>query len=195
MKKIPENVTKITLLCHTNPSFKKKPEVFEVPVGGTSEEQMNYAKEMLGKQINISDVFKEGDMIDVVAITKGKGFQGEVKRFGVKVLGRKAQKMQRHTGSHGTKEPGKVRHTVPQPGQMGYQRRTEVNKRIVKIEEGFELEGGIVGYGNIKNNVALVQGSVPGPKKRLIFMRFAVRAKKSYPVEIKYISKVSKQGV
>jgi len=194
LKKIPEKIDKITLLCHTNPSFKKKPETFEVPIGGQIEEQVKYAKEILGKEIKISDVFKEGDMIDVVGITKGKGFQGEVKRFGVKVLGRKAQKMQRHTGAHGTKEPGKVRHTVPQPGQLGYQRRTEVNKRIVKIESGFEMKGGFVGYGTIDGDSVLIQGSVPGPKKRLIFMRFATRQKKVYPIDIKYISKESKQG-
>jgi len=195
LKKLPENIAKITLLCHTNPNFKKKPEVFEIPIGGKIEDQTKYAKEMLGKEIKISDVFKEGDQIDVVGVTKGKGFQGEVKRFGIKVLGRKAQKMQRHTGSHGPEEPGKVRFTVPQPGQMGFQRRTEINKKILKIEDGFQIKGGFVGYGNVNGVGVLVQGSVPGPKKRLIFMRFATRPKKVYPIDIRYISKESKQGV
>lgn len=194
MKKMPEKITKIMLLCHTNPNFKKKPEIFEIPVGGVQEEQVNYAKGMLGKQIKVSDVFRGGDNIDVVAISKGKGFQGEVKRFGVKVLGRKAQKMQRHTGSHGQNEPGKVRFTVPQPGQLGFQRRTEINKLIFKIDTGFQLDGGILGYGNIDGDYALVKGSVPGPKKRLVVLRFATRNKKTYPIDIKYISTESKQS-
>ena len=52
----------------------------------------------------------------------------------------------------------------------------------------------ITGYGTIDGDSVLIQGSVPGPKKRLIFMRFATRQKKVYPIDIKYISKESKQG-
>ncbi|MFQ6084329.1 MAG: 50S ribosomal protein L3 [Candidatus Aminicenantia bacterium] len=194
-EKLPENIKQVVLLCHTNPGFKKKPEVFEIPIGGTIEEQIKYAQENLGKQIDIKQVFKEGDLIDVSAITKGKGFQGPVKRFGIKVLGRKAQQMQRHTGALGTKEPGKVRFTVPQAGQLGFQTRTELNKRILKIDDSFEIKGGFVNYGNVKNTCLLIEGSVPGPKKRLIRMRFAMRPKKVFPIDIKYISKESKQGV
>jgi large subunit ribosomal protein L3 len=156
-EKIPENIKQIVLLCHTNPNFKKKPEIFEIPIGGSIEEQINFAKENLGKQISVKQVFKEGDMIDVSAITTGKGFQGPVKRFGVKILGRKAQQMQRHTGALGPKEPGKVRSTVPQAGQMGFQKRTELNKRILKIEDGFEIKGGIVNFGNVKSECLLIE--------------------------------------
>lgn len=193
-EKIPENIKQIVLLCHTNPNFKKKPEIFEIPIGGSIEEQINFAKENLGKQISVKQVFKEGDMIDVSAITTGKGFQGPVKRFGIKILGRKAQQMQRHTGALGPKEPGKVRSTVPQAGQMGFQKRTELNKRILKIEDGFEIKGGFVNFGNVKSDCLLIEGSLPGPKKRLIRMRFAMRPKKVYPIDIKYISKESQQG-
>ena len=195
LKKIPEKISRINLLCHTKPTFKKKPEIFEIALGGTTEDQLKYTKEILGKDIKISDVFKEGDLVDVVSVTKGKGFTGPVKRFGIKTLGRKYQQMERHTGSLGTTDPGKVRWTVPQAGQLGFQTRTELNKKIFKITSGFDVKGGLVNYGNVSNDCILLEGSIPGPKKRLIRLRMAIRPKKTYPVEINYISGESKQGV
>jgi large subunit ribosomal protein L3 len=195
LNKLPKGISKINLICHTNPLFKKKPEIFEIALGGSIEEQLKYAKEILGKEIKISDIFKEGDLIDVIAVTKGKGFQGPVKRFGIRVLGRKAQQMQRHTGSLGQNEPGKVRWTVPQAGQLGFQTRTEFNKKIIKIMDGFKIKGGFISYGDVSGDCVLIEGSVPGPKKRLIRLRFALRPKKTYPVDVKYISVESKQGV
>jgi large subunit ribosomal protein L3 len=198
LKEIPKNISSVNLLCHTNPGFKKKPEIFEIALGGSIEEQLKYAKEVLEKEIKFSDVFKEGDIIDTISITKGKGFQGPVKRFGVRHHGRKAQQMRRHVGSLGTNEPGKVRSTVPQAGQLGFQTRTELNKRILKIgDSGKEItpKGGFVNYGNISGNYVVLEGSVPGSKKRLIRLRFAIRPKKTYPIDIKYLSLESKQGV
>lgn len=193
-KKLPQNISKINLICHTNPDFKKKPEIFEVALGGNAEEQLKYAKETLGKEINVSDIFKEGDLIDATSVTKGKGFQGPMKRFGVKHHGRKAQQMRRHGGALGQNEPGKVRWTVPQAGQLGFQTRTELNKRILKIADGFKVKGGFVNYGDVSANCILLEGSVPGPRKRLIRIRFAERPKKIFPIDIKYISLESKQG-
>jgi len=195
LKKLPNNVSKVNLICHTNPNFKKKPEVFEIALGGTAEEQMKYAQQILGMEIKISDVFREGDMIDVIAVTKGKGFQGPVKRFGIKGQGRKAQQMQRHTAPLGQNEPGKVRWTIPQAGQMGFHKRTELNKRILKIADGFDIKGDFLKYGKVSGDCILLEGSIPGSRKRLIRLRFATRQKKVYPINIKYISTMSKQGV
>ena len=194
MKKLPKNISKINLICHTNPIFKKKPEIFEIALGGNAEEQLKYAQEVLGKEIKVSDVFKEGDLVDIIAVTKGKGFQGPVKRFGVRGQGRKAQQMERHTSPLGQNEPGKVRWSIPQAGQMGFQTRTEINKRILKIANNFEIKGDLLNYGKVKGDYMFLEGSVPGSKKRLLRMRFAIRPKKTYPVEIKYISTESKQG-
>jgi large subunit ribosomal protein L3 len=196
IKKISGKVKSVSLLVHTNPTFKKKPEVFELSLGGEVEHQLNYAKQILGKEIKVSDILKEGDYVDVVAVTTGKGFQGPVKRFGIRVLGRKAQQMQRHTGSLGQTEPGKVRWTVPQAGQLGFFTRTEFNKRILKIQNGLKLKGGIVNYGDITSDALLLEGSVPGPQKRLVRLRFPIRPPKTkYPVDLKYVSLESKQGV
>ena len=193
LKKLPNEFTQINLICHTNPKFKKKPEVFELAIGGKPEDQMKYAQDTLGKQIKLGDIFKEGDLIDAIAITKGKGFQGPMKRFGVRGQGRKAQQMERHVSPLGQNEPGKVRPTVPQAGQMGFHRRTEVNKRVLKITEGFEIKGDFLNYGKVTGDCILLDGSVPGSRKRLIRLRFAMRPKKVYPIDIKYISKNSKQ--
>ena len=149
---------------------------------------------MLGKEIKPSDVFREGELVDVISITKGKGTAGPVKRFGVKIQTRKAQKKRRHVGSLGSERPGKVLWTVPQAGQLGFFRRTEFNKRVLKIgEDGKEItpKAGFKRYGVVKSNYIIVEGSVPGPKKRLIMLRPAIRAwrYKYLPVEIKEVIK------
>ena len=195
LNRIPKDISRINLICHTNPLFKKKPEVFEIALGGNIDDQLKYAKEILGKEIKISDVFKEGDLIDATSVTIGHGFQGPVRRFGVTIHGRKAQQMERHVGSLGQNEPGKVRWNVPQAGQLGFQTRTEFNKKILKMTDGFKLKGGILNYGDVSGDCVFIDGSVPGPKKRLIRIRIAIRPKKTYPAEVKYISTESKQGV
>lgn len=192
-----ESASHIRLLCHTNPVFKKTPEVFEVAVGGSAKEQIDAAKQLLGKNIKISDVFKPGDYVDISSVSKGKGFQGPVKRFGIRLHGRKMRHMHRHVGSLGGAEPGKVRPTVPAAGQLGFQTRTELNKRILKIVEPKEInpKGGFPNFGIVKTESILVEGSVPGSRKRLIRLRTPMRPPVSkYPVEIKYISLESKQG-
>ena len=192
--KLPKIISKINLICHTNPLFKKKPEVFEIALGGSLDEQLKYVKEILGKDIKVSDILKEGELIDVISVTKGHGFQGPVKRFGIKVIGRKMQQMERHVGSLGQNVPGKVRWTIPQAGQLGFQTRTEFNKRVIKITDGLKMKGGFVNYGDVSGDCVLVEGSVPGPRKRLVRLRLAIRPKKSYPSDVKYISLESKQG-
>lgn len=192
-----ESASHIRLLCHTNPVFKKTPEVFEVAIGGSAKEQAEAAKQLLGKNIKISDVFKPGDYVDVSSVSKGKGFQGPVKRFGIRLHGRKMRHMHRHVGSLGGAEPGKVRPTVPAAGQLGFQTRTELNKRILKIVEPKEInpKGGFPNFGIVKAESIIVEGSVPGSRKRLIRLRTPMRPPVSkYPVEIKYISLESKQG-
>ena len=197
-KHIPHHFSYMTLLCHTNPQFKKKPEVFELRIGGDTTKQLEYAKHILGKEIKISEIFKPGDYVDVIAVTKGKGTQGPVKRFGIRILGRKFQQMHRHTGSLGPREPGKIRSTVAQAGQLRFQTRTELNKRILKIADGKEFNpvSGFVNFGVVSGDSILLEGSIPGPKKRLVRLRYSIRPLKSrYPAELRAISLHSQQGV
>lgn len=196
MKKLVDKISNVRLIVATQPKKagigKKKPEVFEIEIGGKdAKEKIEYALSLLGKEISVSEIFKEGEIVDVIAVTKGKGTQGPVKRFGVKIQGRKAKEKRRHVGSLGQERPGKVRWTVPMAGQMGFQTRTELNKRIVKLGSGSEInpKGGFKRYGIIKSSFILIEGSVPGSKKRLIMIRKAIRSKEPpvLPYEVKRI--------
>ncbi len=197
-KKLDE-IFDIRLIVCTQPHLsglgKKKPEIFEIAIGGKNlKEKYEFAKSLLGKEITAKDFAKEGELVDAIAITKGKGTAGPVKRFGVKIQTRHAKQKRRHVGSLGQERPGKVRHTVPMAGQLGFQRRTEFNKRILKIgEHGEEIvpKGGFTGYGIIKGNYMLVEGSIPGPRKRLVLFRHAIRPGKHkfYIPEIKEVIK------
>ncbi|MEM5882720.1 MAG: 50S ribosomal protein L3 [Candidatus Aenigmatarchaeota archaeon] len=192
-----EKISKLRLIVCTQPRLsgikKKKPEIFEIEVGGKEiKEKFDFAKSLLGKEISVKDFVREGELVDVIAVTKGKGFAGPVKRFGVKIQVRHAKKKLRHVGTLGSQVPRRVLYTVPQAGQLGFQTRTELNKRVLKIgESGKEVnpKGGFIRYGVISSNYLVIQGSVPGPKKRLIMLRHAIRPGKVkfFPIEVKEI--------
>ena len=192
MYTLPEKVTGIP---------KKKPEIMENNIGGTElTARFEYAKTLLGKSINISDVFNNGDIIDVQAITTGKGTQGPVKRWGIQLQKSKHSRAGsvREIGTLGAWHPSHVSWRVPQLGQTGYHQRTEFNKRIMQIgKDGKNVtpEGGILNYGIVRNDYIIIKGSVPGPAKRLVRMRPAIRLKKTLPVpELTQVSLESKQG-
>jgi len=201
-----KDADEIRVLVYTQPKLvtgvpKKKPEIREFRIhGGGLDDQKKYAQEILGKEIKITDTMREGDMLDILAVTKGKGFQGVVKRWGVKLLTHKNSKHRRMIGTAGSWHPNWIQATVPQAGQMGYHQRTEFNKRVLKIgENGEEITptGGFPQYGVVRNAYVLLHGSIPGPVKRLVSMRDAVRYKRGVTVEkpeISYISTMSKQG-
>lgn len=204
---ITKDFEEIRVLVYTQPKLvtsipKKTPEIREMRIsGGTAEEQIKYAKDILGKEITIGDIVKEGDMLDILAVTKGKGFQGVVKRWGVKLLVHKNSKHRRMIGTAGSWHPNWIQATVPQAGQCGYHQRTEYNKRVLKIgEKGEEITpaGGFPNYGVVRNSYVIIHGSIPGPAKRMVSMRDAIRYKRGVKIqkpEITYISTMSKQGV
>lgn len=190
-----EQIAQVRLVVSTQPRGsgigKKKPEVFEIPVSGDAQQQFAYGKEHLGKELLPSDVFADGEVVDVSAVSKGKGFAGVVKRFGVKIRGRKHGGKRRHLGNIGPRTPARVLPgAIAMPGQLGLQTRTEFNKRILKIgEDGITPSGGFVNYGKVAKNYMLLAGSVPGPRKRLIMLRKAMRWKQGpAPVELKHVS-------
>ncbi|MDG6228607.1 MAG: 50S ribosomal protein L3 [Candidatus Thermoplasmatota archaeon] len=204
---ITKNADDIRVIVYTQPKLvtgipKKIPEIRELRIsGGSIDERIEYGKSILGKEVTINDVVREGDMLDVIAVTTGKGFQGHVKRWGVKLLSHKNSKHRRMIGTAGSWHPNWIQQTVPQAGQTGYHQRTEYNKRVIKIgEKGEEItpSGGFPHYGLIRNSYVLIHGSIPGPTKRLISMRDAIRYQRGVKIEkpdISYISTTSKQGV
>jgi large subunit ribosomal protein L3 len=197
----------IRTLVYTQPVLvsglpKKKPELMEIRVGGGKlKDRLEYSKGVLGKAVTIKDFAKEGEMVDVVSVTKGRGWQGVTKRWGTKLLMHKNSKHRRLIGTIGQKRPNYVHPTVPQGGQRGFHQRTELNKRILKIgDNGQEVtpKGGFLHYGDVRNTYILVHGSVPGPSKRIIRMRHPVRdigIKLPEAPQVTFVSIESKQGV
>ncbi|MBR1386620.1 MAG: 50S ribosomal protein L3 [Bacilli bacterium] len=115
----------------------------------------------LGQEINI-DVFKEGEMVDVSGISKGKGYQGVIKRWNQSrgPMGHGSQ-YHRGVGSLGTLLPMHVLKGKKMPGHMGSAATTIQNLEIVSVD--------------LENNVILVKGNVPGPKKSLVMVKTAVK--------------------
>ena len=181
---------------------KKRPDVMENRVGGgTLEDRLEHGLELLGdRTYDVTDVFRAGQYADVAGITKGKGTQGPVKRWGVqKRKGKhKRQGWRRRIGNLGPWNPSRVRSTVPQQGQTGDHQRTELNKRVVDLAEGeaASVDGGFVNYGEVDGAYALVKGSVPGPEQRLVRLRPAVRPNDQPRLdpEVRYVSTASNQG-
>lgn len=198
-----DDVVEIRAQIYTQPhkiGLKKKPEVLEVSIGGTPEDAVEFLKENLEQDIHIGDVFSEGDNADILAITKGKGTQGPVKRFGIGLKGHKSEKGRRRPGSLGPWIAQQhIMPRVPQAGQTGYHQRTQYNNLLMKISDNPEeinVEGGYKHYGNVKTSYILVKGSVPGPQKRLVtLLHTARKAKKGYNSNnITHISTKSNQG-
>ncbi len=181
-----------TLLVNTQPSFKKTPDISEVFLGGTKEQQLAYAKEKLGKELPLEEAFKEGEFLDVRAVTRGKGFQGPVKRFHVRSL-RPKNKRSRVVGSIGPWHPNTVMWTVARAGQMGYQNRTETNKKLIKISKDITQvnpKSGFNNFGLVQGEYALIFGSVPGPVKRCIAIRKSLRPAQQVGVQLGTVDKI-----
>ncbi len=180
---------------------KKVPDITEIRIGGGSiKERIDYAKSILGKEVSFDAFSKSGKFVDIIAITKGKGFQGHVKRWGVKLLPYKNRKHRRMIGTLGPWHPDWVRNTVPQAGQMGFHQRTEFNKRVLFYgkpeEKAINPNGGFLNYGEVVNSYILVHGSVPGSIKRVVKLRDPARqvVPDVEKVGMSYVSLESKQG-
>lgn len=171
---------------------KKHVEKMEIGCGGKDAKQkLEYCKGLLGKELKIGDVFKNGDFVDVIAITRGKGWQGPVKRFGVSIQRRKATGKRRHVGTQGPFHPGYLMYTVPKAGQTGYHKRTELNKIVMKIgdkPEEINPSCGFPQYGFVKGDYVVLKGSIPGPTKRLVKLRLAVRASGGKEIPLIFLS-------
>ena len=125
----------------------------------------NAEEYQLGQEIK-ADIFAAGDKVDATATSKGKGFQGAIKRHG-QSRGPMAHgsKFHRHAGSNGAaSDPSRVFKGKKMPGQMGNKKVTIQNLEVVRVD--------------VENNVILVKGCVPGPKKSLITIKEAVKAGK-----------------
>jgi len=157
-------------------------------------------------------------MIDIIGVTKGKGFQSTIKRFGTKKLPRKTHRGIRRVGCVGAWHPARIRFEVPRAGQLGYHHRTELNKKIYRIGDNLKTEagktsasteadltvkninplGGFPHYGLVKNDFLLIKGCCVGPKKRPLILRKSLYAQTSRRalevITLKFIDTSSKLG-
>ncbi|MDG1540687.1 MAG: 50S ribosomal protein L3 [Candidatus Thalassarchaeaceae archaeon] len=201
-----QDLTEVRLIVCTQPDLvrgipSKTPEIMEIGLtGGDIDAKLDWAVDRLGGQVGLEDVFEAGQEIDVVGVTKGKGWQGSIKRFGLKLLSHKNSKRRRQGGNMGDFGTGYVRKTIRQAGQVGYHKRTELNKKILRISNPDESEitpsGGFLNYGEVRNPYMIIQGSLPGPAKRLLRFRDPTRPRNVVgEVDLTYVSTSSKQGV
>ena len=112
-----------------------------------------------GETVIKADIFAEGDKVDVTARSKGKGYAGGLKRHGLKSgPSGHGSKYHRHAGSNGSATtPGRVMKGKKMPGHMGTEQVTVQNLEVVRVDA--------------ENNVILVKGAVPGPKKALVTVK------------------------
>ena len=177
------------------PLRQKKAHLMEVQVnGGTVAEKLDWARERLEQQVPVSQVFGQDEMIDVIGVTKGKGYKGVTSRWHTKKLSHKTHRGLRKVACIGAWHPAWVAFSVARAGQKGYHHRTEINKKIYKIGQGYLIKdgkliknnastdydlsdksinplGGFVHYGEVTNDFVMLKGCVVGTKKRVLTLR------------------------
>uniref|UniRef100_A0A5F7Z963 Large ribosomal subunit protein uL3 n=1 Tax=Macaca mulatta TaxID=9544 RepID=A0A5F7Z963_MACMU len=204
------------------PLRQKKAHLMEIQVnGGTVAEKLDWARERLEQQVPVNQVFGQDEMIDVIGVTKGKGYKGVTSRWHTKKLPRKTHRGLRKVACIGAWHPARVAFSVARAGQKGYHHRTEINKKIYKIGQGYLIKdgkliknnastdydlsdksinplGGFVHYGEVTNDFVMLKGCVVGTKKRVLTLRksLLVQTKRRAleKIDLKFIDTTSKFG-
>ncbi len=192
--KMPKNITKkiddykdydnVRIVAYTDLKdfIKKTPDLIEINLGGSLDDKINFVKEHLDKNISVSDFIQQNGLIDIKAVTKGKGLQGPIKRFGAGLRQHKAEKGVRKIGSIGPWHPARVTFRVPMAGQMGFFTRIQYNNKVIFVgntsENNINPPGGFRHFGNINGDYILITGSVQGPAKRQLVITHPLRSTK-----------------
>jgi len=216
----------VRLITHTQQKLlrkrQKKAHIMEVQLnGGSVADKVDYAYGMFEKTIPIFDVFAKNEMIDLVGVTKGKGFKGVTSRWHTKKLPRKTHKGLRKVACIGAWHPSRIQYTVARAGQKGYHHRTEINKKIYEIKMGYHQKdgklvknnaateydttdkcinpmGGFPHYGMVKQDFVMIKGCCIGPKKRVLTLRKSLlvhtKRKALEDIKLKFIDTSSKMG-
>uniref|UniRef100_A0A834R6G5 60S ribosomal protein L3 n=1 Tax=Sarcoptes scabiei TaxID=52283 RepID=A0A834R6G5_SARSC len=211
----------IRVIAHTQTRLmkkrQKKAHIMEIQVnGGTVPQKVDWAREHFEKPVPIDNVFAQDEMIDVIGVTKGKGYKGVTSRWHTKKLPRKTHKGLRKVACIGAWHPSRVQFSVARAGQKGYHHRTEINKKIYKIGKGgkdvknnastdYDITeknitpmGGFPHYGTVNCDYLMLKGCCTGPKKRVLTLRksLLVHTKRSAleKISLKFIDTSSKFG-
>lgn len=164
-----------------NKFFKKTPDMVELGLDGTKEEKLSFIKEKIGKGMKVSEIIS-GNLVDVRGITRGKGLQGPVKRFGISLKSHKSEKGVRRPGSLGPWHPARVNFRVPISGQTGFHTRITYNSLVLGkggiSEQDINPGTGFHKYGKVKGDYLILAGSLQGPKKRQLILTKPLRSPK-----------------
>ena len=158
--------------------LKTTPDMIEIGLSGSYEDKFNFVKENISKELNVSDVFDSDQLVDIRGLTKGKGLQGPVKRFGIQLKNQKSEKGRRRPGSLGPWHPARVIFRVPMAGQLGMFTRAIYNNKIIDLGKAEGKFQNLKNYGNINTDYILVQGSVQGSAKRQLVFTHPLRKSK-----------------
>jgi len=220
LDRMKKHCSHIRVLAHTQIKKlnlrQKKAHLLEIQINGGSsiEEKVDYAASFLEKEVNIDAVFEKNECVDVVGVTKGKGFEGVTTRWGTKKLPRKTHKGLRKVACIGAWHPQNVQWTVPRAGQHGYHHRTQYAKKIYRIGKAedpkngttdFDLTekkitpmGGFPHYGEVNEDFVMLKGNTIGVRKRIITLRKqckpAVGNDATEDIVLKFIDTASKFG-
>lgn len=158
---------------------KKTPDLAELALGGAN--KLELVRNLIGKEITLRDALK-ASLLDVRGLTKGKGFEGAVPRFGISLKSHKSEKGVRRPGSLAPWHPARVTFRTPQAGQLGMFTRVHYNLRVITLGTVAEKEinpgTGFKHYGKVRSSYLIVKGSVQGPPKRQILVTPALRPTK-----------------
>lgn len=193
----------------------KKAHIMEIQVnGGSVADKIEFGKNLFEKQVPVSAVFTQNELIDICGVTKGHGTEGVITRWGVTRLARKTHRGLRKVACIGAWHPARVAYSVARAGQHGYHHRTEVNKKIYRIgaagdekscmtdqdltEKSITPLGGFPHYGVINEDWLMIKGQVVGTKKRVLTLRKSLLVHTSRValenINLKFIDTSSKFG-
>ncbi|HKL24260.1 MAG TPA: 50S ribosomal protein L3 [Candidatus Nanoarchaeia archaeon] len=182
----PEDYDDVTIIAYSQvkkTNLKKKPDLTEIGLHdkGGVKEKIDFIKENLGKEISVTDIFDNNQLVDLRGITRGKGFQGPLKRFGLSLKSHKSEKGRRRPGSLAPWHPARVTFRTAMAGQMGMHTRIHYNQTLISLGKPQDLKKGLTGikgYGDIKTDYIIVTGSVQGPSKRQVIITSPLRESK-----------------
>ncbi|MEK6906400.1 MAG: 50S ribosomal protein L3 [Nanoarchaeota archaeon] len=176
-----EDYDDVKVICYSQvkkTNIKKTPDILEIGLSGSKEDKIKFIKEKLGKDITISDVFEKGQLADLRGLTKGFGFSGPVKRFGIRLRQHKSEKGVRRPGSIAPWHPARTTFKAPMAGQVGLFTRAIYNNKIIGIENAEnkkDILKNIKNYGDIKSDYIIIRGSIQGPAKRQVVITSPLR--------------------
>jgi large subunit ribosomal protein L3 len=181
----PDDFDDVRIIAYSLPkatSIKKTPDIIELAIQAEdAKAKLEYIKPLIGKEITLEN-FSHDNLLDARGLTKGKGTQGPVKRFGIALRFHKSEKGVRKVGSIGPWHPAHVTFRVPMAGQLGLFSRVIYNLRILNQgsikENNINPKTGFKNYGNIKTSYLILSGSIQGPPKRQILLTPSFRPSK-----------------